>query len=417
MVNTSDPRNFRRRLERQRELLADAAIDEADRREITSFAQRKDGNVSVSTLKTYLRRLRRAAEWAPVPLTEISEAEYREFIFNLRHDSSKGRGDGPLSDATLKSYEDITCQFLEVECGREWAGEVERTTVEATTVDASEMLTLGNIQALRDACRHQRDVALVEFLADTGARITLVCSLRVKDVSLDGDRATYQPNADALGLKGAEVTPYPVIDAKADLKTYLRGSHPRSDEPNAALFHRLRRWDDDIEVDDGACDPSALRNHLVRIGERAGIEKPTNPHNFRHSAITRMVREGYSRDQIEHRVHWSLDTDMWEIYEHVTSEEHNSDIFREAGVVDQGDGPERVRKPCGNCRTPLAPHHEFCPQCGSAVSAAADDTVDDARAAIMDDLVDATNPAQRRELRQLLEDLDDQEDLAHSDPS
>jgi len=69
-VSTDDPRDFRRRLERQRELLAAADIDDRDRTAIERFIRAKDGQVTVGTLKTYLRRLRKAAEWAETPLVE-----------------------------------------------------------------------------------------------------------------------------------------------------------------------------------------------------------------------------------------------------------------------------------------------------------------------------------------------------------
>lgn len=397
MVDTSDPRDFRRRLQRQRELLAEADIDDRDRDAIERFARRKDGSVSVSTLKTYLRRLRRAAEWAETPLVDLDRDGVEAFVFELRHDPDRGRGSDGLSDATCKSYEDILCQFLEVECDRDWASEIDRTTVDKTSVDAEAMLDAEDIAALRRAARHQRDVALIEFLADTGARITLVCSLRVRDVHLDGDRATYSPNPDALGLKGASRGPFPIIDSRADLRSYLRSTHPRPDDPDAAFFHRLRRVDFDDDTDDGACDPSALRNHLVRIGDRAGLEKPTNPHNFRHSAITRMVREGYSREQIEHRVHWSLDTDVWERYVHITAAEHNEDIFAAAGIGDAEDGTDQQRVPCGNCREPLAPHHEYCPTCGTAATPERRSIVDATESDAIEDLADEElDPATRR---------------------
>ena len=410
-----DPQDFTGGLANARQRLADSdAVHDADRPAIKQWMQRKDGNVATSSLKTYLRRVRIASERCDVPLVEVDEADYHDLIFSLRHDHD-------LADSTVKSYEDALLMFLSGMADVDWADDVERTTVDSGGPDVDEMLDSGDIQDLTATARHQRDVAFIEFLADTGARLSLALSLRVGDVDL-ADPATYTPNGDAQGLKGATITEYPLIDAVAPLRGYLRGAHPRPDDPDVALFHKLHpssraggedRWGDD----DGGLRANAARQQLVRIADRADLGKPVNPHAFRHAAITRMVREGYSRSQIEHRVHWTLDTDMWEIYEHVTSDEHNADIFREAGVVDQEDGPERVRKPCGNCRAPLAPHHEFCPQCGAAVSAAADDEVDDARQAIMDDLVDATNPAMRRELRQLLEDLDDQEDLVHNDPS
>jgi len=400
MVSTDDPRDFRRRLERQRELLAAADIDDRDRTAIERFIRAKDGQVTVGTLKTYLRRLRKAAEWAETPLVEMDREAYEAFVFELRNDPERGQGDTPLADATCKSYEDICCQFLEVECDRAWAAEVDRTTVEKTAVDASAMLDAEDISRLIESARHQRDVALIEFLADTGARITLVCSLRVQDVDLEGRRATYTPNPDALGLKGASRGPFPIIDAKAALRNYLRGTHPCPDDPDAALFHRLRGFDTHGE-NDGACDPSALRNHLVRIGDRAAVEKPTNPHNFRHSAISRMVREGYSREQIEHRVHWSLDTDVWERYVHITAEEHNEDIFAAAGVDGKPSTTSPERRRCGNCHEPLAPYHEDCPNCGAATTLPRQQVVDALEDVLVARLVEADDPAERQAIAEL----------------
>lgn len=170
------------------------------------------------------------------------------------------------------------------------------------------------------------------------------------------------------------------------------------------------RW-----TDDGAVRPNAIRQQLVRIADRADVDKPVNPHAFRHTAITRMVREGFSRSQIEHRVHWTLDTDMWDTYEHITASQHTEDIFREAGIIEGEDSPDRVRKGCGNCNEPLAPHHEFCPNCGQAATAAAEDIVDKSQQSVLDDLVESTNPATRRELRALLDELADSPDIAHDD--
>jgi integrase len=410
-----DPQDFNGGLVNARRRLAEsAAVHDADRPVIKQWMQMKDGRVAVSSLKTYLRRVRVASERSERPLVELDEAAYHDLIFSLRHDHD-------LADATVQSYENALLPFLEDMIDAEWAEDVDRTTVESGGPDVDEMLTPGDIQDLTTAARTQRDVAFIEFLADTGARLSLALSLRVKDVSLE-KTATYTPNPNATGLKGAAITEYPLIDAVAALRGYLRGAHPRGSNPDVALFHKLKPYsraseDDRWGDDDGGLRANAARQQLVRIADRAGVDKPVNPHAFRHAAITRMVREGYSRSQIEHRVHWTLDTDMWEIYEHVTTEEHNDDIFRQAGVVDDETGPDRVRKPCGQCRTPIAPHHEYCPQCGSAVTAAADDEVETHRDAILDDVVDATNPAMRRELRQVLDDLEEREDLAHNESS
>jgi len=411
-----DPQKFKEGLRNEQRRLAESeTVHEADREAIDRWIRRKDGQVKVSSLKTYLRRARIASERSEVRLVDFSEADYHDLVFELRHEHD-------LADSTVQAYENAILLFLQdyMDDDVDWPETVERTKVDDQGPTADEILTPADVQALVKTASHSRDVAFIEFLADSGARLSLALSLRVGDVGLK-DPATYTPNEEARGLKGADIKEYPLIDAAAPLRGYVRGAHPRPTDPGVALFHKRKPhrragpndpWGDD----DGGLDPNAARQQLQRIADRAGVDKPVNPHAFRHTAITRMVREGYSRSQIEHRVHWTLDTDMWETYEHITSQEHNADIFREAGVVDD-DGPDRVRKRCGGCRSAIAPRHEFCPQCGKAVTADAEAEVRADKDTVLDDLVEATSPAAREELRELLDAIDESEEVSQSDPS
>lgn len=411
-MGLDDPQDFAGGLKRQRRILRESDdVHEADRPEIKRWIRKKDGTVSIGTLKTYLRRIRAASERARVPLVEMTEDDFHDLVFDLRHEHD-------LADSTIQSYENATLLFLDDMLDVDWADDVERTRVETQGPDPDDMLTPADIQQLTQTARHQRDVAFIEFLADSGSRISLALSLRVGDVDLE-DPPTYKPNSDAVGLKGAPITEYPLIDSAAAIRAYLRTAHPRPDNPDAALFHKIkphsRGEDGERWIDDGAVNPHSAAQQIKRIADRADLETNVSPHAFRHAAITRMVREGYSRSQIEHRVHWTLDTDMWETYEHITSDEHNDDIFREAGLLDPEDGPDRIRKNCGNCQQPLAPHHDWCYGCGKPVSPGAEETTNSAMDTILDSLEDASNPVERRELRALLDELRDHPALAAAD--
>lgn len=417
MADINDPQDFAGGLQRQRRLLAESTtVHDRDRDALEAWLRRKDGQVAVSSLKTYLRRVRVGSERSPRPLVELDEEGWHDYVFALRHDHG-------LADSTIQSYENAILMYLDDMTSLEWPSRVERTTVDDEGPTVDEILTPKDVQALVEQARHQRDVALIEFLADTGARLTLTLSLRVQDLSLAGDTPTYRPNPDAVGLKGATITDYPLIDSAAPLRSYLRAAHPRPNDTDVAVFHKLKphgRTDDERWSDDGGLVANAARQQLKRIADRAGVDKPVHPHAFRHAAITRMVREGYSRSQIEHRVHWRLDTDMWEIYEHISSSEHNEDIFREAGILEDDQGPDRVRKNCGTCQAALAPHHDWCPNCGQPASPGAEDALDDGRDEVLGELVEATNPATRRELRALLDEIEARPDTArdgHEDPS
>jgi integrase len=404
MGNLNDPQEFRRKLERYEEKLeASESVAEADREAIQAYKRKKRGSVSLGTLSTYVRRLRQLAELSDEPLVEMSQTDVERFLYDLSQRRDLGRGDDGWSDSTLQNNENALLTFLKEQVGREWTDEIDRTSVSDTGVDPEAMLESDDIAALVDACRYQRDRALIEFLADTGARISLVCSLRVGDVDLGGERASYSPNEDAIGLKGAEQTAYPIIDSRATLRSYLAGGHPRPDDDEVALFHLMKGWDEDGA---GACDPAALRNHLYRIRERANIDKPVNPHSFRHSAITRMAREGYTRDQIEHRVQWTVDSDMWDNYVHISGEQMNEDIFAAAGVIDPDEDSGQERRRCGTCNEPLAPQHRHCPNCGTPTNQRRRELISLFKEAVSDMMVETDDRQDRKELRRLLRQAD-----------
>lgn len=266
-------------------------------------------------------------------------------------------------------------------------------------VSEDDVLDVDDIEALREASRRPRDTALVEFLADTGARLSMAGSLRLADIHLDGDRTYYTPNPDASGLKGAPQQPYPIIDSKAALRTYMRNAHPQPDNPDAALFHRIRGFTPG--EDDGSLTPQHLSRVLKNLAETAGIEKPVNPHNFRHAAISRMYREGYTKQEIQHRVAWTLDTDMWDQYVHLTAEDMNEQIYAKAGVVEEDESVSTERKPCGNCTEVVPPYARFCPTCGEPADPEARELQFEAETDVVDDIASEDDETDRELLRKV----------------
>lgn len=371
--------------------LQNADIHPDDRAAIRRFVESKNDDANINTLGQYILRCRLCAERANIPLTTMDHGDVISFCFDLRHE------DG-LATSSVANYRQALRLFY-MSLGREWAEDIEAASSTDTQSDINpdEMLGVNDVSALSDAADRLRDIAMIEFLADTGARLTMMASLRVSDVHLDEDRAYYQPNPNALGLKDAPQQPYPIIDAKASMRAYLRHGHPRPDDSDVAFFHKMKCYEDG----DGSLGQTTIRHRLKTIGENSSVEKPANPHNFRHSAITRMWREGYSKQQIQHRVGWTLDTDMWQSYVHLHAEDMNEQIFADAGVIDSSDGIDKQRHPCGNCRETLAPHHRHCPKCGSAVSPEAREDM----TAFRSELFDRATREPDEEIVDLLRDL------------
>lgn len=355
-MGIEDVHDFEGRFRRERELLREtAAIADVDRRAIKRFLRRRDG--ATSTLKEYCARLRRLAEFSETPLAELDLDGANDLVYRVEHDYN---GSG-VSQSTANGYA-LVLRLLMQDLDREWAMEMRVPDDDPPEITPDDMLDQEDIAALVEAADLLRDVALVEFLADTGARVGLVSSLRIRDLDLEGDIATYTPNPDAQGRKDAPVKPYPIIDSRATLRNYLRATHPAPYEQDHPFFATTTDRKHDF------MKPDRIRSRLNVLADEAGLEKPTNPHNFRHSAITRMWREGYTKQQIQHRVAWALDTDMWGRYVHLHAEDMNRSIAVDAGEVEPDDRDGTVRKRCGNCHTTVPPHRDGCPNCGFVVN-------------------------------------------------
>lgn len=371
MGNLEDFQRFGDRLQRELTLIDDHHPD--DQPHVERWVRYEDARVKESTLSVYLQNVRTAAREWDGPLVELSETDFEALGYELRHHAENPNAPEPgLADSTAHNVQVAVRKLLQHadQDGLEWVDDYEISAPETDPVRPEDMLLQENIAALREGANNYRDIAIIEFLADTGVRLSLMGSLRVRDVDLDGPKPTFRPNPNADGLKGAAITDYPLIDSPATLRTFLRDIHPRPDRGDVAFFHKLPGNGITIEPDDdGSITPTVVRRQIRKAADKGGVDKPVNPHNFRHSAISRMVREGYTRSQIEHRVHWDVDSDMWAVYEHIEGEQHTDDIFEHAGIVDEGkDSVDAKRRPCGNCNEPLPPHLDFCPGCFSAAS-------------------------------------------------
>lgn len=376
-----------------------------DRPLVERWVQKVDGQVADSSLITYLRNLRTTALEVEGSLCDLSERDMDQLTYHLRREAGP-RNDG-LSDGTVRNKQFAVRKFLADLDLVEWAEDYQLVSPADNKVRPEDMLKPDDIAALTDGANNLRDVALIEFLADTGARLSLVTTLRVRDVNLESDQATYTPNPNAKGLKGAPIREYPIIDSRAVLRTYLQQVHPRPNDPDVAFIHKIPGHGNDTTEGDGGLTGPTIRSQLQTAADKAGVEKPVNPHNFRHSAVSRMVREGYSRSQIEHRVAWSVDTDMWSAYEHIAADEHNSDIFEAAGVLEcESEGPSAERDTCGLCQEPLAPHHDYCPRCGEPVTERSRQLKNSAIDSLAEALATVDDPDRRAAIAELLQGVE-----------
>lgn len=151
----------------------------------------------------------------------------------------------------------------------------------------------------------QRDIAMLEVLYATGCRASEVCTLRLRDLSLDqkflkcsgkGGKQRMVP----IGGRAIAAIEFYLGDLRDELASKLNQPHDelflsRSGRP----LDRIQLW--------------RLVKHYAR---RAGIDSKISPHSLRHSFATHLLAGGADLRQVQEMLgHASIQTTQ--IYTHV----------------------------------------------------------------------------------------------------
>lgn len=142
-----------------------------------------------------------------------------------------------------------------------------------------EVLSLAEVKKIIDNCNHtpegMRDKLIMKFLIATGARISEILNLEIKDV----ENQDYE-FIKVLG-KGSKYRVIPIYDSlEKEIKDYLNNYRPKlkGAYDSYKLFPNTRREN--------------FWKRLKVIAKNAGIEKNVYPHIFRHSVATVLLSNG-----------------------------------------------------------------------------------------------------------------------------
>jgi|AntRauTorcE11898_2_1112593.scaffolds.fasta_scaffold08628_2 integrase len=408
MASVGDIHNFGDQFKYQLDKLDEADIDERDREAIQEFIRYQDTQrgLAASTNVNNCSDLRLSAERANTPLVEMDRSDVDALLFKYKHDYE-------MAEGTLRNYRKALKKFFRYH-DHDWAEDIEVGSIPNREVDDEKTLTEDEIERLREAADHPRNKALLEMLIDTGLRISAVGTLRVQDIDLNGRAGTVTLNQEAVGRKGASGK-RPLTWSKPYVANWL-DVHPRSDDPDAPLFHRLTEPNDGwSEDDDGALTYYHLQRILKQIGEEADVDREkVNPHNFRKTAITQWIRQGFSEQEIKHRATWVKDSRQFETYSQVTDEEMNQQILEQYGLAEEETERNKPDiEDCPQCQATLRGSPRFCPGCGLALSQKAAHDLEQAEEDIFDDVAEATDEDEIAMLRDLRELVDEHPDAVH----
>jgi len=153
---------------------------------------------------------------------------------------------------------------------------IRRGPLEQKRILPQSLLTPCDVQALVDACHNERDRAFIAVLWETGARIGELIDIQVRHI----EDTTLGKQVVVSGKTGSRRLL--LLESESYLNSWLT-AHPTR-QPDAPLWCKI----DEVQ---GSPDETISYQYIrLRIldeaREQVGIEKPVNPHHFRHSRAT-----------------------------------------------------------------------------------------------------------------------------------
>lgn len=377
---------------------------------------------SPATVTNRVNPIVKLAERADKPLVEFeSKDDVTDLLVSLADGSHPDVKEGGLSDGTIRAYRQAARLFFRDELDREWGEDIVLGQMDQSSVTEDQILTNADVDALLDSATNTRDAALVAFLTVTGQRISAMLSIRVGDVDFTQDTGTIFLNKDAVGLKGAD-GPRPMLWARPYIASWLN-NHPKQKDDDAPLFCATqsgRRPKEDggfVEWEAGdALSPSQIRNRLRALADAADIDKDKiKPHNFRHTAITRMRDKGVADDRIRFMVGVADDSNILEHYDQAENERMLARLREDYGIEDPAAKGTDVGKPtldtCPQCQAPLREGARFCSACGTPMDVTAAEQASRTRSAIVDDMAEFSDPLKRKLAREGFEEVENDPDF------
>jgi integrase/recombinase XerD len=364
--DVNDPNNDKSRLESRIEDLSD--IPREDRQKLqfwlTNF---RDSNADSTTLG-YLGRLIKLQDELDVSISEATKYDWTSALARIEEERD-------WSSGTKRNWQKAVRAFLvevdETPAEKDDIGLAEDDS--GGKIDEDDILSLEEARTLIDeASNRLRDQAMFATLLDLGLRVAALCSLRVKDFNFEeGARVgEVSLNDEALGQKGSGGRTHVATTSSGHIRSYLRSEHPRPDDPEAPLFHKVgQHYDPDDPDDDGSISPPAFRRRMRRLAADTDIpERKLHPHNMKHSAVTIWALRGMSDREIEYRAGWARESGQLKRYEHLTGDDINTQILDTFGIETERE--TQTVSPidnCPNCNVSIDTGMRYCPQCGQQI--------------------------------------------------
>ena len=265
-------------------------VDGATEEYLSAFISAKsiEGRAK-STIDRYQYIINRMLKDINVPINQITIFHLRNYLMSLKSHGT--------SDSTLENIRSIMCTFFgwihkeglikvnpcdnlaPIKCQK-------KVRVPYSSTD---------IERLKEACKSDRDVAIVFFALATGCRVSEICALNRDSI----DFAKHE--CKVLGKGNKERIVFVDDVTVMYLQRYLQTRNDKSE----ALFPSKRG---------DRLTPGGVRYMLRQLSKVTGVEN-VHPHRFRRTLATNLINHGMAIQEVASILgHDKLDTTMKYVY-------------------------------------------------------------------------------------------------------
>ncbi len=383
---------------------------------------KKLNGISAATQQRNLSYLKVTAE-------HVGDTQFRDMTADDVKDVIAWVHGRDLADATVNTYKKAIRQFWTWMNDGETPSEVDWMRIDSgATTDTlpKDLLSREDVDAQLDAAKNPRDKALISMLYETGARIGELIDLTVGDIAdrkhgkeivIDGktgarrlplvrsvphinDWLNKHPNPEKgapLWCKVQQGGPTEhLAPAEVDNVNEIYGIGPAYAEKlrNAGIEDgrefvnhgvaeiaeitgvetaTAEKWFRQFDADASLTSDSKLsyryitKKILDTTMERAGIDKPSNPHHYRHSRASHLATE-LKEAQLCEWFGWVQGSDVPARYVHLSGRDIDNAYDEMHGLYEPDEDEETSDVvECGRCQELNEPSASYCMRCGFAL--------------------------------------------------
>lgn len=214
-----------------------------------------------------------------------------------------------------------------------------------------ELLNIEEVKKLAENTYNLRDRAFILLLYESGGRIGEILNIKIKDIEND----KYGSLIILSGKTGPRKIR--VIASSPAVNNWLL-EHSNRQDKNAFLFCGI--WGKKRGEEIGY---NTISKMLKKTAEKANINKPVNPHHFRHSRATELAKS-FTESQLCEYLGWVQGSKEAATYVHLSGRDMDSAVLKMHGLVNEEEKQNKFTTiTCPRCKTINDPSAKFCSQC------------------------------------------------------